>query len=341
MMDESSLPTFQVVHSSEAVDNDGEPLPLDLVEPINKEDPPTTETQRDEGRIARDESRDENPRPLPQSERCPEVPRGRPKKPGSDTKSRARVLPKKEKGKDAKLATVSREKFLPARDDANAFQDGTDSDDDDDHDGQDFIGDAEDEDQDEFAGDSNPYYLDEDEDEPPVRKTKFQKDPKKEKEWSDFKKFMKSKQPTSSVQKDFEDFERHWRWELEQVETNLEVVRRVANVKYKPRSQLSMDDYLAWYAVESGKVKLPPGALELINPKSVRVQPKASPADDQSHAKEFESWYARQAKESSPRESQPVVRIQPELSQESKPLPISRPRRRVATPGMFSLANFF
>ena len=64
---------------------------------------------------------------------------------------------------------------------------------------------------------------------------------------------------------------------LKAITENLEIVRRLANVKYRPRDQLTMDDYLTWYALDTGRIVLSPPLLSLLRPESISLGQGATP----------------------------------------------------------------
>lgn len=139
---------------------------------------------------------------------------------------------------------------------------------------------------DDSLGDESVFDIsDEDEEEPVKKKSKkvsFAKPkpkakPKAEptkKEWDQFLQFMDEKQPTAGMKRVAQQNERYCTKSLEHLNENLEIIRRMGNVKWKLEKDLTLDDYLAWYVVESGKVQLPPGALDLVGDPETLEPPK-------------------------------------------------------------------
>lgn len=160
------------------------------------------------------------------------------------------------------------------------------------------------------------------------------------KEWREFMKFVDRKKqsrekPLQKV-KNMDD--------LKRIEENMEIVRRIANVKYKPRDQLTMDDYLAWYSVEEGKVVVPGPLLDLIRPDYVRVSPSASQSNVD-HRPEIRRKSGTHGL-SSPGSGIPAVPSEPQITTNPliQPLstePSSQTLWRRPTPGMFSLGRLF
>lgn len=196
---------------------------------------------------------------------------------------------------------------------------------------------------DEDLNDDDEYFQEEEQDEfeeveePEPRKRKINK----KVEWQNFMKFQKKMQqarPPRIATKPTTDTNK-----LKRIEDNMEIVRRIANVKYKPQDQLTMDDYLAWYAVEEGKVDIPGPLMDLIRPDFVRVSPGASQSNE---ARPPERPQSRHIPSQSPLvfEPPPISDARPSLSSESdlgrvkttRPVPIRQP-----TPGIFSLGNLF
>lgn len=95
---------------------------------------------------------------------------------------------------------------------------------------------------------------------------------KVEEDWNDFILFLKEKKASSSVARELAANQSHYSRSLQHLDENLEIIKRMGNVRFKPESELTLDDYLAWYVVDSGKVVLPKGALDLVDPKAVKVK---------------------------------------------------------------------
>lgn len=159
------------------------------------------------------------------------------------------------------------------------------------------------------------------------------------KEWREFMKFVDKKklqphQPQRSKNLG----------ELKRIEENMEIVRRIANVKYKPKELLTMDDYLAWYSVEEGKVSIPGPLMDLIRPDYVRVSPSASQSSVD-HRPEIRRKSGTHGL-SSPGSGIPAVPSEPQITTNPliQPLstePSSQTLWRRPTPGMFSLGRLF
>ena len=94
------------------------------------------------------------------------------------------------------------------------------------------------------------------------------------KEWDQFLEFMDEKKRTASMKGVAHQNERYCTKSLEHLSENPEIIRRMGNVKWKLERDLTLDDYLAWYAVESGKVQLPPGVLDMVGDPSTLEPPK-------------------------------------------------------------------
>lgn len=176
--------------------------------------------------------------------------------------------------------------------------DGGDDDDDDNGDFNPFLKDSDDEDSDvqaDFQSDADEDEFDEegdfegpssdDEVAQPVEsgqkrkshpsRVHFEKEPAtpvNEREWKTFIKFVEKRKPSLKVREDMRINKRHYCRSLEHLEENLEIIRRIGNVRFKPVEELTLDDYLAWFAVETGKVKLPKGAIELVEPQAISVE---------------------------------------------------------------------
>lgn len=108
-------------------------------------------------------------------------------------------------------------------------------------------------------------------------------DPVLERDWSSFVEFIKVKHgKLNSEQTSYmNDWKNRDPNALSEFNQKLELLRRIGNVKYKNPSQLTMDDYLAWYALETGKVTLGEPVERLIGlerSKPTASAPKAVPA---------------------------------------------------------------
>lgn len=162
----------------------------------------------------------------------------------------------------------------------------------------------------------------------------------KKKEWKEFLKFVGRKK--NSKEKPLVSM--RYARNLKRIEDNMEIVRRIANVKYKPRDQLTMDDYLAWYAVEEGKVIIPGPLMDLIRPEHVRI----SPSTNQSSGIHLQGTRRRSGIRGplGPEFGIPEVPSQPEIlpigqSKKELRLELSPTGIRQPTPGIFSLGRLF
>lgn len=127
-----------------------------------------------------------------------------------------------------------------------------------------------------------------------------------EKDWKNFVSFVKQKKASRELTNELEERKEEFSESLAHLDENLEIIRRMGNIKFKPEEDLTLDDYLAWYAVDSGKVKLPKGALDLINPDSVTVRKQAM-------AQQIGDLYVKQKNQSLQPPSDPENSIIPGL----------------------------
>ena len=101
----------------------------------------------------------------------------------------------------------------------------------------------------------------------PKSQSKVTKPSSSPKDWAEFQEFVSKKHGklnSEQSQRLTNYIQTKHPKALEALDQNLELIRRLGNFKYKNVRDLTMDDYLAWFAVETGKVKLPPGSDVLL-----------------------------------------------------------------------------
>lgn len=116
---------------------------------------------------------------------------------------------------------------------------------------------------------------------PPAQNEKKEKEqikPEIKEEWKEFVEFVKKKHGNINEQQSerLKNLAQDQPESLKKFQKSKEILQRLANMKWKNRDSLTMDDYLAWYAYEKGKIKLPDGALTLLEEPIKRAQQPSS-----------------------------------------------------------------